>query len=83
MLAVVDSHHSLIVTGTGDVVESEQGIVAIGSGGAYAQAVAIALLNNTDLSASEIVSKALKIAASLYIYTNEHHTIEVLENNTL
>jgi ATP-dependent HslUV protease subunit HslV len=69
---------SLIITGNGDVLEPEQGIVAIGSGGTYAQAAAKALLENTELSAQEIVKKSLEIAGDLCIYTNMHHTIETL-----
>ena len=78
MLAVADATTSLIITGNGDVLEPEDGIVAIGSGGAYAQSAAKALLENTDLSAAEIVKKSLEIAADLCIYTNMHHTIETL-----
>ena len=78
MLAVADSTTSLIITGNGDVLEPEGGIIAIGSGGAYAQAAAKALLDNTELSAGEIVKKSLEIAGELCIYTNMHHTIEVL-----
>ncbi|MBK7002259.1 MAG: ATP-dependent protease subunit HslV [Rhodoferax sp.] len=78
MLAVADSEASLIITGNGDVLEPENGIVTIGSGGAYAQAAAVALLNHTDLSASEIVKRSLEIAADLCIYTNMQHTIETL-----
>ena len=78
MLAVADSEASLIITGNGDVLEPENGIVTIGSGGAYAQAAAIALLNNTELSASDIVKKSLEIAAEICIYTNMNHTIETL-----
>jgi ATP-dependent HslUV protease subunit HslV len=79
MLAVADRDASLIITGTGDVLEPELGIVAIGSGGAYAQAAARALLENTALNAREIVSKSLQIAGDLCIYTNMHHTIETLD----
>jgi ATP-dependent HslUV protease, peptidase subunit HslV len=78
MLAVADENHSLIITGNGDVLEPEQGLVAIGSGGAYAHSAAKALLENTDLQPEEIVKKALTIAGELCIYTNQHHTIEVL-----
>ncbi|MBT0961741.1 ATP-dependent protease subunit HslV [Denitromonas iodatirespirans] len=78
MLAVADEENSLVITGNGDVLEPEQGIVAIGSGGAYAQAAARALLENSDLPPEEIVSKSLAIAGDLCIYTNQHHTIEVL-----
>jgi ATP-dependent HslUV protease subunit HslV len=79
MLAVADKEHSLIITGAGDVLEPEQGIVAIGSGGPYAQSAAKALLENTSLGPREIVEKALAIAADLCIYTNHQRTIEVLE----
>jgi ATP-dependent HslUV protease subunit HslV len=79
MLAVADRDHSLIITGNGDVLEPEHGIVAIGSGGAYAQAAARALLEHSALGAPEIVKQSLKIAGELCIYTNQHHTIEVLE----
>ena len=78
MLAVADLEASLIITGNGDVLEPEQGIVAIGSGGTYAQAAAKALLENTELSAQEIVKKSLEIAGDLCIYPNMHHTIEPL-----
>jgi ATP-dependent HslUV protease subunit HslV len=79
MLAVADRTASLIITGTGDVLEPEHGIVAIGSGGPYAQAAAQALLGNTELPAAEIVKRALTIAGDLCIYTNQNHVIEVLE----
>ncbi len=79
MLAVADREHSLIITGTGDVLEPEHGIVAIGSGGPYAQAAAKALLENSSLSSKDIVEKSLAIAADLCIYTNHQRTIEVLE----
>ena len=78
MLAVADSTCSLIITGNGDVLEPEYGIVAIGSGGAYAQAAAKALLDKTELCARDIVKKSLEIAGELCIYTNMHHTIETL-----
>ncbi|MBP6896486.1 MAG: ATP-dependent protease subunit HslV [Gammaproteobacteria bacterium] len=78
MLAVADRTTSLIITGNGDVLEPEQGIVAIGSGGAYAHSAAKALVENTDLSAEEVVRKSLEIAGQLCIYTNMHHTIEKL-----
>ncbi len=78
MLAVADASTSLIITGNGDVLEPEGGIIAIGSGGAYAQAAAKALLDNTELPAAEVVKKALEIAGELCIYTNMHHTIESL-----
>jgi ATP-dependent HslUV protease subunit HslV len=79
MLAVADLEHSLIITGMGDVLEPEHGIVAIGSGGPYAQSAARALLENTDLSAKDIVDKALAVAADLCIYPNHQRSIEVLE----
>jgi ATP-dependent HslUV protease subunit HslV len=79
MLAVADPTASLIITGTGDVLEPEHGIVAIGSGGPYAQAAAQALLGSTELPAAEIVKRALTIAGDLCIYTNQNHVIEVLE----
>jgi ATP-dependent HslUV protease subunit HslV len=79
MLAVADRERSLIITGMGDVVEPELGIVAIGSGGAFAQSAARALLENTSLAPREIVDKALAIAADICIYTNHQRTIEVLE----
>jgi ATP-dependent HslUV protease, peptidase subunit HslV len=79
MLAVADREHSLIITGLGDVLEPEAGILAIGSGGPYAQSAAKALLENTSLAPREIVDKSLAIAADLCIYTNQQRTIEVLE----
>jgi len=79
MLVVADKEHSLIITGAGDVLEPEQGIVAIGSGGPYAQSAAKALFEHTSMHAREIVEKALAIAADLCIYTNHQRTIEVLE----
>lgn len=78
MLAVADSSHSLIITGNGDVLEPEYGIVAIGSGGAYAQAAARALLEHTTLGPREIVARSLQIAGDICIYTNQSHTIETL-----
>ena len=78
MLAVADKTASLIITGNGDVLEPEHGIVAIGSGGAYAQAAAKALIDHTPLSAEEVVRQSLSIAGELCIYTNMNHTIEVL-----
>ena len=78
MLAVADASSSLIITGQGDVLEPEMGIVAIGSGGSYAQAAARALLTHTDLDPAAIVKEALTIAGDLCIYTNQQHTIEVL-----
>jgi ATP-dependent HslUV protease subunit HslV len=79
MLAVADRDTSLIITGNGDVVEPEHGVIAIGSGGPYAQSAARALLDNTELDAAEIVRKSLAIAGDLCIYTNQQHVVEVLE----
>jgi ATP-dependent HslUV protease subunit HslV len=78
MLVVADRETSLIITGNGDVLEPEHGIVAIGSGGAFAQAAARALIAHTALPAPEVVKRSLEIAGELCIYTNMHHTIEVL-----
>ena len=78
MLAVADRETSLIITGNGDVLEPEHGIIAIGSGGAYAHAAARALVANTELSAQQMVKKSLEIAGDLCIYTNQNHTIETL-----
>ena len=79
MLAVAGKDASLIITGNGDVLEPEHGLIAIGSGGAFAQAAARALVAHTALPAPEVVKRALEIAGELCIYTNQHHTIEVLE----
>jgi ATP-dependent HslUV protease subunit HslV len=79
MLAVADRTSSLVITGNGDVLEPEQGIVAIGSGGPYAQSAARALLENTEFTPVEIVRKSLAIAGDLCIYTNQSHVIETLE----
>jgi len=79
MLAVADRSGSFIITGTGDVLEPELGIVAIGSGGPYAQAAARALLEHTKLSPAEIVKQSLTIAGELCIYTNQNHVIETLD----
>src|SRR5580765_7449448 len=79
MLAVADRDASLIITGNGDVLEPEFGLVAIGSGGAYAQAAARALLEHTELSPVDIVKKSLEIAGELCIYTNQNHIIETLD----
>ena len=78
MLAVADASASLIITGNGDVLEPEQGIAAIGSGGAYAQSAARALLENTELPPADIVKKSLEIAGDICIYTNHNHVIETL-----
>ncbi len=79
LLAVADRSTSLIITGSGDVIEPEQGIMAIGSGGAYAKAAALALLEETNLDARAIVERALGISADICIYTNRQFTIEELE----
>ncbi|EXI90453.1 MAG: ATP-dependent protease subunit HslV [Candidatus Accumulibacter regalis] len=79
MLAVADRENSLIITGNGDVVEPEYGIVAIGSGGAFAHSAARALVENSELDPTEVVRKSLQIASDLCIYTNQNFTIEVLE----
>jgi len=78
MLAVADTSASLIISGNGDVLEPELGILAIGSGGAYAQAAARALLEHTDMTAVDIVKQALTIAGDICIYTNQNHVIETL-----
>jgi len=79
LLAVADRQNSLIVTGNGDVIEPEDSLIAIGSGGPYAQAAARALLRHTELPAREIVESALGIAADICIYTNHNRTIEELD----
>lgn len=79
LLAVADKDASLIISGNGDVIEPEQGLMAIGSGGSFAQAAARALLENTDLGPREIVERALAIAADICVYTNNNVTIEELE----
>ncbi len=78
LLCVADAGQSLLISGTGDVVEPEHDLIAIGSGGAYAQAAALALLENTEQDARSIVEKALHIAGQICIYTNRHITIEEL-----
>jgi len=78
LLAVADASTSLIISGNGDVIEPEDGLIAIGSGGPYAQAAARALLDDTTLSPREVVEKALNIAADICIYTNHNTTIETL-----
>ena len=78
MLIVADVSNTYVVTGNGDVLEPEHGVAAIGSGGAFAQAAAIALLQNTELAPADIVKKSLTIAADLCIYTNQNHVIESL-----
>jgi ATP-dependent HslUV protease subunit HslV len=78
MLAVADKEASLLISGNGDVVEPEHGLIAIGSGGPFAQSAAMALLENTELDARTIVEKALKIAGDICIYTNHNVSIEEL-----
>ncbi len=78
MLAVADSTCSLIITGNGDVLEPEHGIVAIGSGGAYAQAAARALLEHTQMTPAQVVKRSLEIAGEICIYTNQNHIVETL-----
>jgi ATP-dependent HslUV protease subunit HslV len=78
MLAVADREASLIITGNGDVLEPELGVVAIGSGGAYAQSAARALLQHTEMAPADIVKQSLVIAGELCIYTNQNHVIETL-----
>lgn len=79
MLIVADAEQTLIITGTGDVIEPENGLVAIGSGGAYAQSAAMALVDSTKLSARKIVEKSLNIAADICVFTNHNLTIEELD----
>ena len=79
LLLVADKDSSLIITGNGDVIEPEDSIMAIGSGGAFAQSAARALLQNTELDARAIASKSLTIAADVCVYTNHNHTIAELE----
>ncbi len=78
LLIVADTKHTFIISGTGDVIEPEEGVAAIGSGGPYAQAAAIALCKNTELSAKEIVEQSIQIASTICIYTNENLIIEEL-----
>jgi ATP-dependent HslUV protease subunit HslV len=82
LLAVANKDASLIITGNGDVIEPEEGLIAIGSGGPFAQSAATALLRHTDLSAREIVESSLSIAGEICIYTNHNQTIEELDANT-
>ena len=79
LLAVADNTASLVITGQGDVIEPEGGLIAIGSGGPYAQAAALALMENTELDARAIAERALNIAADICIYTNRNLTIEELQ----
>ena len=78
LLAVADANASLIITGNGDVIEPEHGLIAIGSGGDYAKSAAMALLDHTELDAESIVKYSLETAASICIYTNGNHTLETL-----
>ncbi|PIE56447.1 MAG: HslU--HslV peptidase proteolytic subunit [Desulfobulbus propionicus] len=78
MLIAVDQEHSLLLSGTGDVIQADDGILAIGSGGPYAQAAARALVNHSSLDAEAIARTALEIAGSICVYTNEHITLEKL-----
>lgn len=82
LLAVADAETSLVITGNGDVIEPEDSLIAIGSGGPFAQSAARALLDNTEFSARDIVEKGLHIAADICIYTNHNCTIEELDCNT-
>jgi len=81
LLAVADKETSLIITGNGDVIEPEDGLIAIGSGGAFAQSAARALLRHSDMGAREIVESGLQIASEICIYTNSHFTVEELSAN--
>ena len=82
LLAVANRDASLVITGNGDVIQPEDDLIAIGSGGPYAQSAARALLDNTELDAKEIVAEGLKIAGNICVYTNQNHAIEVLECKT-
>jgi ATP-dependent HslUV protease subunit HslV len=79
LLAVADHSGSLIITGNGDVIQPEEDLIAIGSGGPFAQAAATALFANTDLRAQEIAEKSLTIAGNICVFTNQNHTIETLD----
>ncbi|MDT8410213.1 MAG: ATP-dependent protease subunit HslV [Wenzhouxiangellaceae bacterium] len=81
LLAVANHEASLIISGNGDVIEPEHGLIAIGSGGPYAQAAALAMLKNTEADAEKICREALSIAGEICIYTNQQHTVEKLETN--
>ena len=82
LLAVADETASLVISGNGDVIEPEEGLIAIGSGGDFAKAAAIAMLNHTELGARDIVQQSLSIASSICIYTNENLTIETIGGET-
>ena len=79
LLAVANHEASLIISGNGDVIEPEQGLIAIGSGGPFAQAAALGLLRHTDLDAETVAREALTVAGEICIYTNDQHTVESLE----
>jgi ATP-dependent HslUV protease subunit HslV len=79
LLAIADKDNSLLISGNGDVIEPERGLIAIGSGGPFAQAAAMALLDNTDLDAESIARQALGIAADICIYTNTNVTVETID----
>ena len=81
MLIVADAHTTLLISGNGDVIEPEAGVLAIGSGGNYARAAATALAENTELGAEDVVRKALTIAGDICVYTNHSLTIEILNAN--
>ncbi|MBV32224.1 MAG: HslU--HslV peptidase proteolytic subunit [Porticoccaceae bacterium] len=83
LLAVANQNSSFVITGNGDVIQPEDDLIAIGSGGPFAQAAAKALLENTSLTAEEIVSKGLKIAGDVCVFTNQNHTIEVLKSDAV
>jgi ATP-dependent HslUV protease subunit HslV len=78
LLAVADQEHSFIISGTGDVIEPDDGLIGIGSGGVYALAAARALVAHSDLDAKAIATEAMRVAASICVYTNDHITVEVL-----
>ncbi|EGG98628.1 ATP-dependent protease HslV [gamma proteobacterium IMCC2047] len=82
LLAIANKDHSLIISGNGDVIEPEHGLIAIGSGGPFAQAAALALIENSDLSAREITEKSLEIAANICVFTNQNRTIEELDSTS-
>ena len=79
LLAIADKENSLLISGNGDVIEPENGLIAIGSGGPFAQAAAMAYLDGTELDAEDIVRKSLKIASDICIYTNDNIIIETLD----
>ncbi len=82
LLAVADEETSLIISGNGDVIEPEHGLIAMGSGGPFAQAAAMAFMQNSDMDAQSIVEQSLDIAADICIYTNKNRSIETLELET-